>query len=458
MSNFNCFSVEKENRVVDLFVFCGEEANSKIDALLEGFEYEWVKSNGFLNSANGAALIPSSSGALSKVIVKSSPHEYPKEVAKLVGKLPNDVVYQIKNLTEVDIHQIALYWGMEAYQFTRYKAADREPARLLFELTDKLQAVLNGIYLVRDLINTPTEDLNTHDFAEIIKSTVKPFGAKFTEVVGKKLLKENYPLVYTVGRASFAEPRMVHFSWGNPSHRKLSLVGKGVCYDTGGLSIKPTNFMLLMKKDMGGAAHALGLAVMIMQLNLPICLNVFLPLVDNAISSNAVRPGDVVKSRKGLTVEISNTDAEGRLILADALARACEDEPELIIDMSTLTGAARVAVGIEVAAMFARNDRTAQKLVDIGKAIDDWVWPLPLYKPYKEMIKSDIANINNATATPYAGAITAALFLDAFVDETIEWLHFDFMAWNESYRPGHPKGAEAHGLRTLFDYIQERFN
>jgi leucyl aminopeptidase len=419
----------------------------------------WLDSTQFEESQ--FALMPDEAGRLAKVyVLVDGERSSIEQICDLVYKLPASNTYCLQGLSQADYEHHALYWGMHAYQFNLYKEAKKSPATLFLpeEVNQaRVNAILEGIFLTRDLINTPTEEMNTAHISELIQKICSEQGAKFTEVVGDKLIKENYPAIHTVGRASDHEPRLCTLTWGDPTHKKLTLVGKGITFDTGGLNVKPGGAMGLMKKDMGGAANALGLALMIMKLRLPIYLNVFLPLAENSISANAMRPGDVIRMRSGLTVEVTNTDAEGRLVLADAIVKACEDEPELLIDFATLTGAARVAVGTEMAAFFTRNDILAHQLVDIGQDLDDWVWQLPLYKPYKKLINSKIADLDNSGGSPYAGATTAALFLNEFVDESINWLHFDMMAYNVSSRAGHPEGGEAQGLRTLLHYLESEF-
>ncbi|MGA7867941.1 MAG: leucyl aminopeptidase family protein, partial [Stellaceae bacterium] len=285
----------------------------------------------------------------------------------------------------------------------------------------------------------------------------KAAGARHRVIVGDDLLAENYPTIHAVGRASVRAPRLVDIVWGDPAAPKVTLVGKGVCFDSGGLDLKTASGMRLMKKDMAGAAIVLGLAQAIMDARLPVRLRVLLPCVENAVSGNAMRPLDIVRTRKGLTVEIGNTDAEGRLILCDALAEASTEKPELLIDMATLTGAARVALGPELAALFCNDDALARDLLETAKAEDDPMWRMPLWRPYRKMIDSKIADINNVSESPHAGAITAALYLQEFVEPGIPWAHLDVMAWNPQSRPGRSEGAEATALRALYAHIAQRF-
>jgi leucyl aminopeptidase len=357
----------------------------------------------------------------------------------------------------------ALGWLLGQYRFERYKKAERktgarilltpEPARI--EETVRLAEATN---LVRDLVNVPAGDLGPAELEDSIREVADEGGAELTVTAGAAL-DEGYPMIAAVGRAATADraPRLIELEWGDRRHPRIAIVGKGVCFDSGGLDIKPSSGMRLMKKDMGGGAHALALARLIMKLRLPVRLHLLVPAVENAVSGAAFRPGDVLRSRKGLTVEIGNTDAEGRLILGDALARAVEGGPELILDFATLTGAARVALGPDLPALFANDDALAESLLAGGDAVADPVWRMPLWAPYEEMLSSDIADIGNASDAPMAGAVTAALFLRKFVPETIPWAHFDTYAWRGAAKPGRPKGGDAFGLRAAWAALAARY-
>jgi leucyl aminopeptidase len=360
-----------------------------------------------------------------------------------------------------------LGWVTGQYRFDRYrKEPGKEGPRVLVtkevKAIDAALAEAAATALVRDMVNTPAEDLGPADIeaeAEAIaKAHAGKHGAELRVTKGDKL-EQDYPMIHAVGRAAerARSPRLIEIEWGDPKHPRLAVVGKGVCFDSGGLDIKPSSAMLLMKKDMGGAAHALALARLIMEHRLKVRLHVLVPAVENAVSGNAFRPGDVLRSRAGLSVEIGNTDAEGRLILGDALTRAGEEKPELIIDFATLTGAARSALGPDLPALFTRKDATAEALLAAGEAVDDPCWRLPLWNGYREYLKSDIADINNNSANAYAGASVAALFLDRFVPEGTDWAHFDTFAWRPAAKPGRPKGGEALGLRASWRMLQERF-
>ena len=355
----------------------------------------------------------------------------------------------------------AIAWGLQSYQFSRYKKSDiKIPKLVLHESADSatIENTVAAIHLVRDLINTPTENMGPAQLATATKNLSDEYGGSFNQTIGEQLLQDNFPAIHAVGRASVYEPRLLDLRWGDSSHPKLTLVGKGVCFDTGGLDLKPTAGMRLMKKDMGGAAHVLGLAKMIMAAKLPVQLRVLIPAVENSIAGNAYRPGDIISSRKGSTIEIGNTDAEGRVVLADALFEAIQEKPELIIDFATLTGAARVALGFDVAAMFTNDDDVATGLMAAANEQQDPMWRLPLHAGYRTLIDTPIADISNSGSSPQAGAITAALFLQHFVGDDIPWVHFDLMAWNTATRPGRPEGGEAMALRAVFAYLSDRFS
>jgi leucyl aminopeptidase len=356
-----------------------------------------------------------------------------------------------------------LGWQTAQYRFDRYRSeAEDDGERVLLtkeaKAIDAAIAEATATALVRDLVNTPAEDMGPAQLEAEAEALAKAHGAKVTVIKGDRLESE-FPMVAAVGRAASRHhaPRMIALEWGSDKHPRVALVGKGVSFDSGGLDIKPAKGMELMKKDMGGAAHVLALAGLVMGAGLKVRLQVLIPAVENAISGNAFRPGDILKSRKGLSVEIGNTDAEGRLILGDALALASESAPDLVLDFATLTGAARVALGPELPALFARRDETAAALAQAGKAVDDEVWPMPLHKPYGEYLKSDVADLNNAGGNGFAGAVVAALFLDKFVSEGTDWAHFDTYAWRPAAKPGRPKGGDALGLRAAWQMLQSRY-
>ena len=354
-------------------------------------------------------------------------------------------------------------WVTGQYRFERYLSAPSEEGPRVL-LTKDVAAIAPALAeaaataLVRDMVNTPAEDMGPAEIEKLAATLAKDHGAELTVIKGDAL-EQGYPMIHMVGRAAGRShaPRLIELTWGDPKHPKVALVGKGVCFDSGGLDIKPSSGMLLMKKDMGGAAHALALAQLVMQAKLKVRLHLLIPAVENAISGNAFRPGDVLRSRAGLSVEIGNTDAEGRLVLGDALTRAGEETPELVIDFATLTGAARVALGPDLPAMFARADETADELLKAGEAADDRCWRMPLFDGYREYLKSDIADLNNAGGNGFAGASVAALFLDKFVPEGTDWAHFDTFAWRPAAKPGRPKGGDALGLRAAWGLLKGRY-
>jgi leucyl aminopeptidase len=356
-----------------------------------------------------------------------------------------------------------LGWLLGQHRFDRYRKAEAATGARILLTSDAARIepavqLAEAVALVRDLVNTPTEDLGPAELQSHSEQMAGRYGAVIQVTSGDEL-QQGYPLVHAVGRAAACDrlPRLIELEWGNPSHPRIAIVGKGVCFDTGGLDIKPASGMRLMKKDMGGAAHALALAKLIMAAQLPVRLHLLIPAVENAISGNAVRPGDVLRSRKGLTVEVSNTDAEGRLILADALTRAGEDNPGLILDFATLTGAARVALGPDLPATFANDDTLAADLLRAGREEADPLWRMPLWAGYDEMLRSDIADLDNAPEGGMAGAVTAALFLQRFVSGDTPWAHLDTFAWRPAPRPGRPKGGEALGLRAAWSMLRGRY-
>lgn len=418
----------------------------------------WLATTGFRPEAGVSRVIPDATGKMALAVCYISDAENFWGVGNLPIQLPEGN-YRF-NADDPNYANYAMAWGLGAYQFTRYKKPTRLPAQLYVpaKLLPTVTNMVSSIHLVRDLINTPTDDMGPTQLAAEAEKLAKQYDASFSQIVGEELLKQNYASIYTVGRASDDAPRLLDLRWGNASHPKVTLVGKGVCFDTGGLDLKPSAHMLLMKKDMAGGAHVLGLARMIMEAKLPVCLRVLIPAVENSVSGNAYRPGDVITSRKGLTVEIGNTDAEGRVVLSDALTEAVSEKPDLLIDISTLTGAARVALGTELPAVFSNNDALVADVIKQGEKSLDLMWRLPLFALYRESLNSQIADINNNSTDAYGGAITAALFLKEFVPDEIPWLHFDLMAWNLRARPGKPVGGEAMCLRALFDYLAGRYS
>jgi leucyl aminopeptidase len=382
-----------------------------------------------------------------------------------MAKLPDVLPEGTYRLAEGSPGKAMLGWLLAQYRFDGYRSkkedSERDPRVLVTSEAAQVEPTVRlaeATALVRDLVNTPAGDLGPAELEQAVRDTLSSSGAQVTVTSGKAL-EEGYPLIAAVGGGATAEraPRLIEVEWGKPGHPRIAVVGKGVCFDSGGLDIKGAAGMRIMKKDMGGAAHALALARLIVAERLPVRLHLLIPAVENAVSGAAYRPGDILKSRKGLFVEVDNTDAEGRLVLADALARAGEDKPELVIDFATLTGAARVALGPDLPALFSNDDELLADIEVGARDVEDPVWRMPLWDPYDEMFKSDIADFANASSSPMAGCITAALFLRRFVQETTPWAHLDTWAWRDPAKPGRPKGGDALGLRAVFAALQKRF-
>lgn len=422
----------------------------------------WAAANGYSAAEGSSLVVPASEGTQTAVLFGTPQHALPNAFA--LGGLANGLPagdYELV-LPFPDPEQAVLGFALSSYRFTRYRAnAAAQPRLVVPEDVDfgRITTVLEGVAIARDLINTPANDMGPEELATAIRTVFETYGGKGSVIVGEDLLAQGFPMVHAVGRASDRAPRLADFTWGDENAPKVTLVGKGVVFDTGGLDIKPSSSMLLMKKDMGGAANVLGLASMIMAAELPVRLRVIVPCVENAISSNAFRPGDILQSRKGLTVEIGNTDAEGRLVLGDALALADEERPELLIDMATLTGAARVALGPDLPPFYTHDEDLAEEITMMSEASADPLWRLPLWQPYMKYLDSKIADINhvNTSGAGFAGSITAALFLSRFVEHAGSWVHFDIFGWTPIERAGKPAGGEAQGIRCLFDLLSERY-
>lgn len=422
----------------------------------DAFTQSWLAGSQFKET--GLALIPKTTGELASAIFVSEDLSQYFACADLAKALPAKT-FALQGEPEYLLNA-AIAFGLACYRFDRYKANTQEQPVLAIgdkAIVEQAQKMISAVSLVRDMINTPASDMMPQDMSATLESLATEFNGQFSEIVGDELLTQNYPTIHAVGRASCHVPRLLDLRWGNDKHPKVTLVGKGVCFDSGGLDLKPSQAMRNMKKDMGGAAHVMGVARLIMSHNLPIQLRVLVPSVENAVSDNAFRPGDVITTRHGLTVEIDNTDAEGRLVLCDALSEANNDDPELIIDFATLTGACRVALGTELPGFFCNHPQTASELMEAGHTAQDYVWQLPLHQAYKDMLKSDIADMVNSAATPFGGAITAALYLESFVKKDIPWVHFDVMAWNNRSLPGRPVGGEAMGIRAVFEMLQAKY-
>ena len=423
-----------------------------------------AEAEGFKAKAGQALKLPGADGKLARVLLGLGAQAKAETFRSAAGRLPAGD-YGLESLPEgLDPTDVAVAWGLGTYRYDRYKPAREGPARLVLPhgaRGEEARAIVHACALARDMVNTPANDMGPLQIETIAREIAEQFGAQITVVVGDDLLDQNYPAIHAVGRAAVPHraPRMIEIAWGDVGSPLVCIIGKGVVFDTGGLDIKPSSGMRLMKKDMGGAAHALALGRMVMALDLKVRLHVLVPVVENAISGDAMRPGDVIASRKGLTIEIGNTDAEGRLILADALARAGELNPVLTLDMATLTGAARAALGPQVIPFFTDDDALAADIDQASLDAGDPLWRLPLWAGYEEAVDSDIADIkNDPDGWAQAGAMTAALFLKRFAPDSGAWAHLDIFAWNPKGRPGFPSGAEAQAIRALLRVLRKRFS
>ena len=435
------------------------EAWSKARAALPRATSAWADANEFAAEPGRSLAIPGKTGDIAEVLAGAhvGAHADPFALGRLARSLPAGV-YSLRG-TLGDGRLAALGWCLEAYEFAAYRKSAKAAARLVcppgVDRDDVLRAA-TASYLVRDLINTPASNLGPDELERAVRNIAATHKAKVAVTKGAALVRD-FPLIHHVGKASPRAPRLIDVTWGGPRAPRVTIVGKGVCFDTGGLDIKPASGMLLMKKDMGGAANVLGLAQMIMSAKLPVRLRVLIPAVENSIAGNAFRPGDVLTSRKGLSVEIGNTDAEGRLILADALALADAEAPDLLIDLATLTGAARVALGPDLPPFYTDDDDAAEVIAAAGRSENDPLWRLPFWQPYTRLFESGIADLNNAGDSGFAGSITAALFLKRFVERARTYVHFDIFGWTPSPRPGRPRGGEAQAMRALFAVIRDRY-
>ena len=418
----------------------------------------WISDTDFEALPGRTCLISSSDGKLEKILVGVSNSTNMWDCGNLSQELPKGI-YNFQHSNSKDVEKWALGWVLGSYQFDQYKKSkSTKKARIILPNSSTIERTVEAIFLTRDLINTPAEDMGPAHLANAARMLAKQHKARINIILGENLRKKNYPAIHAVGRAVKTPnqtPRLIDIKWGKINNPKLTLIGKGVCFDTGGLDIKTTSGMKLMKKDMGGAANILGLAHMIMSAKLPIRLRVLIPAVENNISGDALRPLDIITSRSGKTIEIGNTDAEGRVILADALTEACSDSPDFIIDFATLTGAARVALGPELPALFTNDDQFAETINKISNLEQDPLWRLPLWSDYKTMIRGAAADLTNAPEGGYGGAITAALFLQEFVKPKTKWAHIDLMAWNLTSKPGRPSGGEAMAIRSIFSALKD---
>ena len=443
-----------------------EEGFEAWRASLSDADRTWLATSLFRPERNRLAMLPTEAGRPHTVAVGVGKRAAAIDAlfwagAGLPDRLPDGQFYIASPIEASAAAQFAQGWAYGRYRFERYRRPTGERAQLLelprtIDLTE-LDRIHAGCSLARDLVNTPASDMTPADLANVATAVAEQFGATHRVYVGDELLVDGFPAVHAVGRASHVAPRLIDFQWGDAAHSKVTLVGKGVCFDSGGLDLKPSASMLLMKKDMGGAASVLGLARIIMDAHLPVRLRVIIPAVENAVAGNAFRPGDILQTRRGLTVEVGNTDAEGRLVLADALTLADADRPEVLIDMATLTGAARVALGPELPALFTNDDSLADGLLQCGATANDPLWRLPLWSGYEDEFSSKVADVNNVSSSGFSGAIIGALFLRRFVTQARSWAHVDMYAWNGKERPGRPVGAEPQCIRAVYAYLKKRF-
>jgi len=424
---------------------------------------QFALANGFAAKPGACLTLPDANGEIAQVVFgvenETSKLRDPFRPGQLPGLLPPGV-YRFANVAPSDARLAALAFALGSYRFGRYRKTDAAVVRLAppdgVDVTD-IARIAEAAALARDLINTPSNDMGPAELALAAQQLAQRFGANYNCVVGDDLPRQNFPLIHAVGMASPRAPRLIDFSWGDPAHPKVTLVGKGVCFDTGGLDLKPSSGMLIMKKDMGGAANVLALALMVMDARLKVRLRVLIPAVENAVAGNAFRPLDIFPSRKGITVEIGNTDAEGRLVLADALALADEEKPDLLIDLGTLTGAARVALGPDLPPFYTDDEELAQELAACAKRENDPLWRLPLWPPYDSWLDSKVADVNNAPSGTFAGSITCALFLQRFVEAAKSWLHVDIYGWTPSAKPARPEGGECQAARAIYKLLSDRY-
>jgi leucyl aminopeptidase len=423
---------------------------------------QFATANGFAAKPGSCLTLPDADGQIAQVLFgledETSKSRDLFRPGLLPGLLPAGV-YRFANAPH-DMRLATLAFALGSYRFSRYRKNDAPGVRLVpsdgIDVTD-ITRMAEAAALARDLINTPSNDMGPEQLAQAAQDLATRFGASFNCIVGDDLTRQNFPLIHAVGMASTRPPRLIDLSWGDPAHPKVTLVGKGVCFDTGGLDLKPSSGMLIMKKDMGGAANVLALALMIMDAKLKVRLRVLIPAVENAVAGNAFRPLDIFPSRKGVTVEIGNTDAEGRLVLADALALADEEKPDLLIDLGTLTGAARVALGPDLPPFYTNDETLALDVARAAKQENDPLWRLPLWPPYDSWLDSKVANINNAPSGGFAGSITCALFLQRFVEHANSWLHVDIYGWTPSAKPARPEGGECQAARAIYKLLGERY-
>jgi len=417
----------------------------------------WIDAQAFDGGVYTAVVVPDADGNIAAAVIGVGDRLDPVSYGHVPFALPARAWRVVSSLDPAETAALQLGWGLGSYRFSRYKQPTRAPATLVLEgdadaVVDELAACIR----VRDLVNTPTEHMGPDQLEQVCCEIAERFGARIEVVSGDDLLTKNFPAIHSVGRASHRAPRIIALTWGDAAHPHIAICGKGVCFDTGGLDLKPADGMRNMKKDMGGAAHAIALAELVMARGLPLRITLLVPAVENAIGPNAFRPGEVVATRAGISVEIDNTDAEGRVVLCDALTYAAEQQPELLLDFATLTGAARVALGPDLPALYANDEAVAGAWLDAGAQLRDPLWRMPLWRPYWRYLGSSVADIANGGPSKMAGSITAALYLERFVPPQQKWAHLDVYAWNDSDRAGKPAGGEAQGLRSAYAMLKAR--
>ncbi len=448
------------NNVIPIHI-CRPDGVEVVNNFLSAPQKEYIKIHEFSGGAGQAVLVPAQDGTLAMVLFGAGKDNgfanSPMRVGSLSDKLPKGL-YEISSAPkDWDAPLMAVSWGMGAYKFSKYLKTKHTPPTLVLAKNmhaDETIAIVRALHNGRDYINTPASDMGPVALQEVAQELADVHNAKLSAVIGDDLLGENYPMIHAVGRAAHEAPRLIEINWGDEGAPRLAIVGKGITFDTGGVDIKSAAGMRIMKKDMGGAAHALALAEMIMASQLPVRLHVLLAVAENSVSANAFRPGDVLNSRKGLTVEIDNTDAEGRLVLGDALCKACEEGPDLVIDFATLTGAARVALGPTLAPFFSNRNTPITPLLQSGTRQADPFWNMPLWEPYMSLLSSPIADMKNS-GSGFAGSVTAALFLQKFIGKGQAWMHFDVYGWNPTATPGRPKGGEIMTARAIYHWLKD---
>jgi leucyl aminopeptidase len=445
------------DRFVALHVLTPDELEAIVPELSPP-QQAWVRASAFRAEPASVLTVPDEAGRLARVLSGRATGDALWALSHLPAVLPKGDYALVGDWAPADAERLYLGWALGHYRFDRYKPAEKPAARLAIpdDQARRVRALVESTTLVRDLVNTPASDLGPAELAEAAHELAQRFGADYRCIEGERLERE-FPAIHVVGQASSRAPRLIRLQWGEDDAPPLALVGKGVIFDSGGLDIKPGAGMVLMKKDMGGAAHVLGLAQLIMTLGLKVNLRVYIPAVENSISGNAYRPSDIIRTRNGTTVEIGNTDAEGRVVLSDALTLACEEGAERVIDFATLTGAARIALGEDLPPLYARSTEQARAIQDRSFELQDPLWHMPLFEGYRRQIQPAIADLSNTGTSKFGGSLTAALFLDHFVAPEVDWMHLDVYAWNLGDRPGRPAGGEAQGLRAIYDWLEQTY-